>query len=48
MAIRYTKKKQEDEQRERTVPADDFMKRLVSMKKDPERLKELPRTEIPK
>lgn len=48
MGLIYTTKKK-DEQREKTVQAEEFINRMISMKKRTiEQLKELPRTEIRK
>ncbi len=46
MAIRYTLKKKEQEEDERTVAADEFAERVLSMKvRETKKLKEIPNTE---
>lgn len=47
MGLLYTKKKDDDKD-ETTVQADEFINRLISGKRDPEKTKELPKTEIQK
>ena len=48
MGLIYTKKK-DDEQREKTVQAEEFIHRLISMKqKTLETFNELPKTELKK
>ncbi|MGN0282990.1 MAG: hypothetical protein ACI4B3_11975 [Prevotella sp.] len=48
MGLIYTKKK-DDEQREKTVQAEEFINRMISMKmRTIKQLKELPRTETTK
>lgn len=49
MGIRFTLKKKEDKKDERTVAAEEFINRVVSMKeRETEKLKEIPNTEIKK
>lgn len=49
MGIKYTIKKKDDAQDERTVQADEFINRVVSMKaREIEKVKEIPNTEIKK
>jgi hypothetical protein len=38
----------DDEEEEKTIQAEDFMKLQVSLKKNPDRRKEVPKTETPK
>ncbi|MGN1376179.1 MAG: hypothetical protein ACI4V5_06460 [Prevotella sp.] len=47
MGFKYTKKKEDDERQEHTVQAEDFAKLMVSLKRNPEKNKELPKTESP-
>lgn len=49
MAIKYSIKKKDYKKDERTVQADEFIHRVVSMKaREIEKLKEIPNTEIKK
>ena len=49
MALKYTIKRKDDAKDERTVQADEFINRVVSMKeREIEKLKEIPKTEIKK
>lgn len=48
MGIRYTKPKKDDERQERTVPAEDFVSRLISTTRKKQTIIELPKTEIKK
>ena len=43
MGFQYTKKKEDDEQQERTVQAEDFAKLMFSMKRRPDRIKQEPK-----
>ena len=45
MGFQYTKKKEDDEQQERTVQAEDFAKLMFSMKRRPHRIKQEPKIE---
>jgi len=47
MGVKYTLKKKDNEQDERTVGTEEFINRVVSMKKrETEKIKEIPNTEI--
>jgi hypothetical protein len=46
MGLFYTKKKEDTD--EKTVPTTEFIRRMVSNNKDPEKETELPRTETEK
>lgn len=48
MGISYTKKEGNQERQERMVPAEEFIKRLLSSQRNPDQIKELPKTEIKK
>lgn len=49
MGLKYTLKKKDNENDERTVGTEEFINRVVSMKKrETEKLKEIPNTEIKK
>lgn len=49
MALKYTIKKKDDAEDGRTVAAEEFIDRIVSMKeREIEKLKEIPKTEIKK
>ncbi len=48
MGIQYTKKEKRNAADERTVPAEEFVNLMVSMKRMPDRKTELPKTEIKK
>ncbi len=49
MAIKYSIKKKDYKKDERTVQADEFINRVVSMKaREIEKVKEIPNTEIKK
>lgn len=49
MAIKYTIKKKDEETDERTVGAEEFIHRVISMKeREIEKIKEIPNTEIKK
>ena len=48
MGIRYSKTEKDEEQRERTVPAEDFISRLIASARKKETVIELPKTEIKK
>lgn len=45
MGIRYTKKNEDQEQQERTIQANDFLKRMISTQRKEMVKKELPKTE---
>lgn len=45
MGIRYTKKNEDQEQQERTIQANDFLKRMISIQRKDIVKKELPKTE---
>ncbi|MDD6897382.1 MAG: hypothetical protein SOV40_08155 [Prevotella sp.] len=45
MGFQYTKKKEEDEQRERTVQAEEFANLMTKFNKQTEQIKELPKKE---
>lgn len=44
MGFIYTKKR-DDKRQEHTVAAEDFAKLMVSLRRNPEKIKELPKTE---
>jgi len=47
MGLKYTLKKKDNEQDERTVGTEEFIHRVVSMKKrETETIKEIPNTEV--
>lgn len=47
MGLKYTLKKKDNKQDERTVAAEEFINRVVSMKKrETEKIKEIPNTEV--
>ena len=48
MGIRYTKTEKDDDKKERTVPAEDFVSRLIASARKKETIIELPKTEIKK
>lgn len=49
MAIKFTIKKKDEETDERTVGAEEFIHRVISMKeRETEKVKEIPNTEIKK
>lgn len=48
MSLKYTLKKVDYENDERTVPTEEFINRLLSSRRDVEQLKEIPNTEIKK
>ena len=48
MGIRYTKKEEEQKPQENTLSAEEFFRRVISMNKNPEKLKEIPNTEVKK
>lgn len=48
MALKFTLKKKDYDKDERTMNAEEFMQRIVSMKRDVEKLKDIPNTELPK
>lgn len=48
MGIRYTKKEEEQKLQENTLSAEEFFRRVISMNKNPEKLKEIPKTEVKK
>lgn len=48
MALKYTLKKIDYENDERTVPTEEFINRLLSSRRDVDKLKQLPNTEIQK
>lgn len=48
MALRFTLKKKDHEEDERTVPAEEFVNLMLSFKKTPDRIKEIPKTEMSK
>ena len=45
MGFIYTKKKEEDKQREKTVPSEEFVNLMIRTKKSPDKIKEIPKTE---
>ena len=45
MGIRYTKKEEEQKPQENTLSAEEFFRRVISMNKNPEKLKEIPKTD---
>ncbi|MBO1363715.1 hypothetical protein JHU38_08035 [Prevotella sp. A2931] len=48
MGIRYTKKTDENENKEKTVQAEEFINLMTSTKRSTRKIKELPRTEVGK
>ena len=48
MALKYTLKKKDYDNVERTVNAEEFIKLMLSSKRDVDRVKEVPKTEIKK
>lgn len=47
MGIRYTRQK-EEENKETTVQAEEFVKRMISLRRTQEQLPDIPNTEIEK
>lgn len=45
MGLFYTKRNDEDEKREKTISAEEFVNRLTSMDKSPQQQQEPPKTE---
>lgn len=48
MALKFTLKKKDYDNDERTVPAEEFVNLILSSKRDLDKVKELPNTEIQK
>lgn len=48
MAIKFTLTKKDYDQDEHTVPTEEFINRILSFKRDVEKLKQIPNTELPK
>lgn len=48
MALRFTLKKKDYADDERTVPADEFINLALSSRRDVDRLPEIPQTEVKK
>lgn len=48
MGIRYTKKTDENESKEKTVQAEEFVNLMTSSKRIPTKTKDLPKTEVGK
>ncbi|ERK39725.1 hypothetical protein HMPREF9135_2221 [Segatella baroniae F0067] len=48
MGIRYTKKNDENENKEKTVQAEEFINLMISTKRNAREVKELPKTEVGK
>lgn len=46
MALKYTQKKKDYDHDERTVSAEEFINRLLSSRRDIDKVKEIPNTEI--
>lgn len=47
MALRFTLKKKDDEKDERTVQSEEFINLMLSSKRDVEKIKQIPNTELP-
>lgn len=47
MALRFTLKKKDDEKDERTVQSEEFINLMLSFKRDVEKIKQIPNTELP-
>lgn len=47
MALRFTLKKKDDEKDERTVQSEEFINLMLSFKRDIEKIKQIPNTELP-
>ncbi len=48
MGIKYTKKEDENEDKEHTVQAEEFVNLMTSTRRKSEEVIELPKTELPK
>lgn len=47
MALKFTLTKKDYDHDERTVPTEEFINRLLSFKRDVEKRKDIPQTELP-
>ena len=45
MGLKKKKKKDEDKQREKTIPSEEFVNLMIRTKKSPDKIKEIPKTE---
>lgn len=48
MALKFTLKKKDYDNDERTVPAEEFVNLMLSSNRDQDRIKDIPKTEIQK